>query len=144
MEEYLWVKAIHIIAVIAWMAGLLYLPRLYVYHCGARPGTAASEMLKTMERRLFRFIMTPAMVVAAGFGLALLRLAGSIEGEAYWLHLKLLFVVLLIGVHFLLGRWRKAFERDRNRHSTRFYRMINELPTVLMIVIVIMAVVKPF
>jgi putative membrane protein len=144
MDEYLWVKAVHIIAVIAWMAGLLYLPRLYVYHCGARPGSPASEMLKTMERRLFRAIMTPAMVVATGLGLALLRLAGSIDGEAHWLHLKLVLVVLLLGLHFLLGRWRKDFERDRNRRSTRFYRIVNEVPTVLMIGIVIAVIVKPF
>ena len=140
-DYYLWIKAAHIVAVIAWMAGLLYLPRLFVYHCDAEAGSARSEMLKVMERRLLRAIMTPAMILAFLFGAALIHLVGLQGG---WLHAKLVLVLALAVSHGLMARWRRDFAADRNRRSQRFYRIANEVPTVLMIVIVILAVVKPF
>ncbi|MCH7942366.1 MAG: protoporphyrinogen oxidase HemJ [Proteobacteria bacterium] len=140
-DYFLWIKAGHIIAVIAWMAGLLYLPRLFVYHCDAEAGSARSEMLKVMERRLLRAIMTPAMILAFLFGAALIHLVGLQGG---WLHAKLALVLALAVSHGLMARWRRDFAADRNRRSRRFYRIANEVPTVLMIAIVILAVVKPF
>ena len=141
---YEWLKAFHIIAVIAWMAGKLYLPRLFVYHCDAAPGTPASEMLKTMERRLLRGIVNPAMIATVLFGVALLATPGIVDWSQHWIHVKLALVLLLIVVHGFLARWRKEFEADRNRRSARFYRFVNEVPTILMIAIVILVVVKPF
>lgn len=144
-EAYLWLKAVHIIAVISWMAGLLYLPRLYVYHADAEPGSEFSERLKVMERRLYRAIMTPAMVVSVGLGVALAGVPGVIDwsGDG-WVWVKLACLVLLLGAHGMMGRWRRDFAADRNTRSARFYRFANEAPTVLMIIIVIMAVAKPF
>lgn len=141
---YLWIKALHIVSVIAWMAGMLYLPRLFVYHCDAAPGTAASEMLKVMERRLLRAIINPAMVATFVFGGALLATPGAVDWPEGWIYAKLALVLALTGVHGMLSRWRKDFENDRNRHPARFYRIINEVPTILMIAIVILVVVKPF
>jgi putative membrane protein len=145
MELYSYVKAFHVISIIAWLAGMLYLPRLYVYHAGAAKGSELSETLKVMEGRLLRFIMTPAMIASWVFGLWLifgfdifdLRTAG-------WLHAKLTAVVLLSGIHGMFAAWRRAFAEDRNTRSAGFYRMINEVPTVLMVFIVIMVIVKPF
>jgi putative membrane protein len=126
----------------AWMAGMLYLPRLFVYHCEAAPGSQQSETFKVMERRLLRAIMNPAMVATWALGL---WLAWSSEAwSAGWFRAKLVLVVMLSAVHGLLARWRKDFAADRNRHSAKFYRVVNELPTVLMIGIVILAIVKPF
>jgi putative membrane protein len=141
---YPWTKAFHIVAVIAWMAGMLYLPRLFVYHCGAAPGTPASEMLKVMERRLLRAIINPAMIATVLLGVALLATPGVADWSHGWLHAKLALVGGMIVLHVMLARWRKDFEADRNRRSARFYRIINEVPTILMIAIVILAVVKPF
>lgn len=138
---YLWLKALHIIAVIAWMAGLLYLPRLFVYHADAEPGSELSETLKIMERRLLRAIMNPAMLVALAVGGVLLTYQDFSDG---WLHVKLVCIAGLMVMHLLMGKWRKDFEADRNTRSHKFYRFANEAPTVLMIVIVVMAVVKPF
>lgn len=141
-DSYLWFKALHIISVMAWMAGLFYLPRLYVYHTQASKGSELSETLKVMERRLLRAIMYPAMVSSLIFGILLL-----FEIQAWkqgWLHVKLLSIFGMIVFHFMLARYRIAFLEDRNQKSEKFYRMINEVPTVLMIVIVIMAIVKPF
>jgi putative membrane protein len=139
---YPWIKAIHLIAVMAWMAGMLYLPRLFVYHCEAAPGSQQSETFKVMERRLLRAIMNPAVVATWALGL---WLAWSSEAwSAGWFRAKLVLVVILSAVHGLLARWRKEFAADRNRHSAKFYRVVNELPTVLMIGIVILAIVKPF
>jgi putative membrane protein len=135
-------KALHIVAVIAWMAGLLYLPRLFVYHADAEKGSAQSETFKIMERRLLRGIMNPAMILVWIFGLAT-----AWQGEwwaAHWLHAKLVLVAVLTGVHHVYGRWRKDFEADRNTQPARFYRWWNEVPTVLMIAIVFLAVLKPF
>ena len=140
---YPWTKALHIMAVIAWMAGLLYLPRLFVYHCDTTVGAADSERLKVMERRLLRAIMNPAMVGTWAFGIAMLVLAPAWWADG-WLHAKLTLVVAMTFVHHLFGYWRKSFERDENRRSPRFYRIWNEIPTVFLIGIVFLVVLKPF
>ena len=139
---YEWLKAFHIIAVIAWMAGMLYLPRLFVYHCAADVGSMQSETFKVMERRLLRAIMTPAMIVTWLLGLWLAWRGGFFV--APWLHAKLALVILLSGLHGMMSRFVKDFAADRNRKTTKFYRIFNEIPTVLLIVVVILAVVKPF
>lgn len=141
---YLWIKALHIISVISWMAGLLYLPRLFVYHTDAQPGSELSETLKVMERRLLKYIMNPAMLSSLLFGGLLLLRYDSDEWIQGWLHGKLGLVVLLMGAHMAMGRWRRDFAEDRNTRSRKFYRIANEVPTVLMIGIVILAVAKPF
>jgi putative membrane protein len=141
---YPWIKALHIIAVIAWMAGLLYLPRLFVYHCDVPRGSAESERFKVMERRLLKQIMTPAMIVVWVLGLLLVATPGVLDWSAGWWHVKLLLVILMTGFQGGLSRWRRDFLEDRNTRSQRFYRIANEIPTVLMVVIVIMVVVKPF
>ena len=139
---YLWLKALHIIAVIAWMAGMLYLPRLFVYHAAAKPGSELSETFKTMERRLLNFIMMPAMVTAWIVGIVLV-LQGQWLG-ASWFHAKFAVVLAMTLMHGLFAHWVNEFHLDRNRHSQKFYRAINEIPTVLLIVIVVLATVKPF
>jgi putative membrane protein len=139
---YEWIKALHIVAVIAWMAGMLYLPRLFVYHCEAKAGSSQSETFKLMERRLLKVIINPAMIVT---WLAGLYLAWSGHWlSAGWLHAKLALVLALSGVHGFFARWVKDFAADRNSRSQKFYRIINEVPTVLMVAIVILVVVKPF
>jgi putative membrane protein len=139
---YPWLKALHVIAVIAWMAGIFYLPRLFVYHADAAPGSDKAETFKVMERRLLRAIMNPAMVATWILGI-LVAFAGS-WWSSPWLHAKLVFVLVLSGFHGWLARCRGDFERDANRYSSRTYRIANEVPTLLLIVIVILAVVKPF
>jgi len=141
---YPWIKAFHIVAVVAWMAGLLYLPRLFVYHAEAPVGSAQSETFKVMERRLLRAIMNPAMIAVWILGGLLIASPPSGGFAQGWLHAKLALVVALTGLHHLFGRWRKDFERDANRHSARTYRIANEVPTVILIAIVILVVVKPF
>jgi putative membrane protein len=142
MDYYDWIKAGHIIAVIAWMAGMLYLPRLYVYHAGAKPGSELSETFKVMERRLMRAIINPAMIAAWVFGLLLAYLGHHwMEG---WFHGKVALLILMQIIHAAYAKWRKAFAKDENRHDAKFYRIMNEVPTVLLIGIVILAVVKPF
>jgi putative membrane protein len=139
-----YVKAFHVIAIIAWMAGLLYLPRLFVYHAGAAKGSELSETFKVMERRLLRFITTPAMIAAWVLGLWL-AFSGLIDWRADgWFHAKLALVILLSAFHGLLAKWTKDFADDRNTHSARFYRIANEVPTILMVAIVILVVVRPF
>jgi putative membrane protein len=139
---YLWLKAAHIIAVIAWMAGMLYLPRLFVYHADVPAGSERSAMLKVMERRLLRFIINPAMTVTWVVGLWLAWDAGFFA--AGWLHAKLLLVVALSGLHGYFSTAVRAFAADRNARSARHWRVMNEVPTALMIAIVILVVVKPF
>lgn len=141
---YLWVKALHVISMIAWMAGLLYLPRLFVYHCEVAPGSEASEKYKVMERRLLRAIMNPAMIATYVFGITMIAIDPSLFQQGGWLHAKLLFVLALTVVHMMMARWRKDFEADRNRRPQRFFRIWNEVPTLLMIGIVIFVIVKPF
>jgi putative membrane protein len=144
---YEWIKAFHIIAVIAWMAGMLYLPRLFVYHCAAEKDSVQSETFKVMERRLLRGIINPAMIAAIALGLWLAWLGPDSRYGWFasgWLWAKIALVLGLSAVHGLFARWVKAFAADSNRHSQRFYRFINEVPTVLMIAIVILVVLKPF
>jgi putative membrane protein len=139
---YRYLLALHIIAVISWMAGMLYLPRLFVYHCDAPPGSPQSETFKVMEGRLLRVIVNPAMIATWVLGLWL-AWSGGLFG-AGWLQAKLLLVLLLSAVHGLFARWAKDFAADRNTRPQKLYRIVNEVPTVLMILIVILAVVKPF
>jgi putative membrane protein len=129
---------------VAWMAGLLYLPRLYVYHSMAPIGSDRSETFKVMERRLQRGIMTPAMIATWGFGIMLAATPGIVDWRTGWIWAKLALVIGLTVFHIALTRWRKAFSVDRQAHTTRFFRTINELPTVALIVIVVLVVVKPF
>jgi putative membrane protein len=138
------IKAFHIIAVVAWMAGLLYLPRLFVYHAEAPAGSPMAETFKLMERRLLRGIMNPAMIGAFVFGLMLLSIPGIVDWHAGWIYAKLVLVAALAVFHHLLGTWRKDFAADRNRRPARFYRMVNELPMLALIAIVILVVMKPF
>ena len=142
MNLYLWFKAFHLIAVISWMAGMLYLPRLFVYHASVKPGSEQSETFKTMERRLLRFIMTPAMIVTWLLGIVLV-LQGQWLG-ATWFHIKIGLVLLMTVTHGLFSHWAHDFELDRNPRSPKFYRIANEIPTVILIGIVILATVKPF
>lgn len=142
---YLWLKAFHIIAVISWMAGMLYLPRLFVYHCDAPVGSAQSETFKVMERRLLKAIINPAMIAAWLLGLSLIWLMGwEAFKQSGWLHAKIVLVLAMSGVHGMLVRYVRDFAADRNRKSQKFYRIINEVPTILMILIVVLVVVKPF
>lgn len=141
-DGYLWVKAFHVIAVIAWMAGLLYLPRLFVYHCQAQNGSTQSETFKVMERRLLRAIMNPAMIITWGLGIWMyVSMEMWTDG---WAHAKMTFVVLLTISHMMMARWRRDFENDSNTRPESFFRIANEVPTVLMIGIVIFVIVKPF
>ena len=141
-NAYNWVKAFHLLAVIAWMAGLFYLPRLFVYHADAEVGSDKSETFKVMERRLYTAIMTPAMIAVWLAGLALATSAHL--WTAHWLMAKLVFVIAMTGLHVWLGRRLRDFAEDRNTTPARVYRMINELPTLLLIVIVVLVIVKPF
>ena len=141
---YLWIKALHIVAVIAWMAGMLYLPRLYVYHCSIAPGSAESERFKMMERRLLRAIVNPAMIAVWILGVVLILTPASGGFNQGWLHAKIFLVLCMSAVHGLFSRWRKDFAKDKNTKSEKFFRIWNEVPTVLMIAIVILVVVKPF
>lgn len=143
-HAYLWIKALHVMSLIAWMAGLFYLPRLYIYHCMVPRGSTESERFKVMERRLLKQIMNPAMIATWLFGTLLILTPGAVDWSAGWWHTKLLMVLMMTGFHGACGKWRKLFLEDRNTKSQRFYRFANEVPTVLMIVIVIMVIVKPF
>ncbi len=141
-QYYLWIKALHVISVIAWMSGMFYLPRLFVYHCETVPGSPESERFKVMERRLLRAIINPAMVASWIFGLLLSFIIDAWHQP--WFHVKFLLVLVLSGVHGLNARWVRQFAQDANTHPQKFYRIWNEAPTLLMIGIVILVVVKPF
>jgi putative membrane protein len=141
---YPWIKSLHILAIIAWMAGLLYLPRLFVYHAEAPAGSGQSETFKVMERRLLRGIMNPAMIAAYLFGGLLAATPGIVDWSQLWIWGKLALVAGLTVAHHLLGLWRKEFAEDRNARPARFYRIVNEVPTLLMIGIVFLVVLKPF
>lgn len=143
-DVYLWIKAFHVISVISWMAGLLYLPRLFVYHAGESVDSGASETFKVMERKLLRFIMLPAMIATFVTGTLLIWYLGSAVFQEGWLHAKIALVLGLAASHGAMARWRRAFAEDRNSHSARFFRWMNEVPTILMIAIVVMVVVRPF
>lgn len=141
MDWNLWVKSIHVIAVMSWMAGLLYLPRLFVYHTQAEIGSDKSETFKIMEYKLLKIIMNPAMIASWVFGFWAAYLQNQFLDS--WFHLKLGFVIALTVFHMMLGKWRKDFAADKNIKSEKFYRIINEVPTALMIIIVILVIVKP-
>ncbi|GAC1347398.1 MAG: protoporphyrinogen oxidase HemJ [Acetobacteraceae bacterium] len=142
---YPWTKSLHVIAVIAWMAGIFYLPRLFVYHCGLPRGSAESERFKIMERRLLRQIMAPAMLATWSFGLLLVLTPGIVDWSHFnWWHVKFAAVLLMSGFQGAASKWQRNFLEDRNQKSERFYRLANEVPTVLMVVAVIMVIAKPF
>jgi len=140
---YLYVKALHIIAAVSWMAGLLYLPRLFVYHADTDIGSVRAETFKVMERRLLKAIMNPAMIATFGFGIWMLVLYPTLLSEG-WMHVKIVCVLAMAGCHGVFGRIRRQLENDQTPYSSKAYRIWNEVPTVLLIVIVIMAVVEPF
>ena len=141
---YPWTKAFHIISMVAWMAGMFYLPRLYVYHCELVPGSAESERFKVMEFRLLKQIINPAMIATWTIGILLVLTPGVIDWSWGWWHVKLAAVLLMSGFHGAMSRWRRDFVQDRNTRSHRFYRIANEVPTLLLIVIVIMVIVRPW
>jgi protoporphyrinogen IX oxidase len=141
---YPWIKSAHIISIVAWMAGLFYLPRLFVYHATVPCHSQRAATFKVMERRLQKAIMTPAMLASWAFGLLLAATPGIVDWHRGWIWIKLVLVVGLTAYHLLLGHWRRAFAEDRNAHPPRFFRIANEIPTVALIAIVILVVVKPF
>jgi protoporphyrinogen IX oxidase len=141
---YPWLKALHIVAVVAWMAGLLYLPRLYVYHADVPARSNRAAMLATMERRLLRGIMLPAAIMTYGFGLALAATPGIVDWQRGWIWAKLALVGLLTLFHLVLARWRRDFAAGESPHPSRFFRAINEIPTVILIAVVLLVVLKPF
>lgn len=144
-EYYLTFKALHIISFVSWMAAMLYLPRLFVYHAQAKPGSELSETLKVMELKLHKYIMNPAMILTFLFGVLLIVITGAGgPGTGSWMHAKILLIVLLAGCHGMMSKIRKDFANDKNTRSAKFYKWFNELPTVLMIGIVFLAVLKPF
>lgn len=143
MNTYLLVKSLHIISFIAWMAGMLYLPRLFVYHAGVKPGSEQDQLFQTMERRLLRFIMNPAMIATFIFGFWLIHIIGFTH-LGPWFHAKATCLILLVVIHGLCARWRKEFINGTCKHSPRFFKIINEVPTVMMIAIVFLVVMKPF
>jgi putative membrane protein len=144
MEEYyLLIKALHIISFISWMAGMLYIPRLFVYHVAAEKGGELDETLKIMEHRLLRYIINPAMIATLFFGIILVYILGM-DNLGGWFHLKSLLLFIMFIVHGLIAIYRKDFSKGENKHSAKFFRILNEVPTILMILIVILAVIKPF
>jgi len=143
-ELYPWTKSLHVMSIIAWMAGMLYLPRLYVYHCETQRGSSESERFKVMERRLLKQIINPAMIASWAFGAVLIVTPGIIDWSSGWWRTKFAAVLLMSGFHGALSAWRRAFLEDRNIKAQRFYRIANEVPTVLMAVIVIMVIARPF
>ena len=143
-NNYLLIKALHVISMVAWMAAILYLPRLFVYHTEAKKNSDASEMLKIMEYRLQKFIMNPAMLFTILFGVFLLKTHGVVNWGEKWVYFKFLAVFILLVIHYLLARYRKDFFLDKNKHSAKFYKILNEAPTVLLIIIILLVYLKPF
>ena len=143
MNTYLLFKSLHLIAVISWMAGLLYLPRIFVYHAENNSETKTSEIFKVMEKKLFFYIMTPAMFISWLFGLLLIHSIGFEQLGQIWMILKIIFVLILTFYHFYLGKILNQFKLDKNQHSHKFYRYINEIPTILLILIVFVVIFKP-
>ncbi len=141
---YPWTKAFHVIAMIAWMAGMFYLPRLYVYHCDTAPGSVESERFKVMEWRLLKQIINPAMIATWVFGVMLVLTPGVIDWGSGWWWVKLTAVLGMSGFHGALSKWRRMFMDDRNTKPQRYYRIANEVPTLLLMLIVIMVIVRPF
>jgi putative membrane protein len=139
-----WVKALHVISVIAWIVGMMYLPRLFVYHTAAEKGSIQSETFKVMERRLYRGIIRPAMILTFVFGLAMVFTPGLVDWSQGWPWVKAAAVLLLTAIHGFYGTQIRRFAADQNQRPTRFWRIVNELPFVLVIIIVIMVIVKPF
>jgi len=144
VAAYPWIKSLHVISVISWMAGMLYLPRLFVYHCDAEPGSDKSETFKVMERRLLRAIMNPAMIATYIFGGLMLATPGIVDWGSGWIWVKLAAVVGMTMAHHVFAKWFQAFAADANTRPARTYRLANEVPTVLMIVIVVMIIARPF
>ena len=144
VAAYPWIKSLHIVSVVAWMAGLLYLPRLFVYHAEAKIGSDKAETFKIMERRLLRGIMAPAAILVVFFGALLAATPGVVDWHQGWIWSKLALVTVLIVFHHLLAHWRKVFAADAVPHTARFFRMVNELPMIALIAIVVLVVVKPF
>ena len=143
MNYYLLFKSLHLISVISWMAGLLYLPRIFVYHAENSHDRKISEVFKTMEKKLYFYIMTPAMILSWIFGLLLIHSIGFQQLGQTWMVLKIIFVILLTLYHFYLGKTLNQFKFDQNTHSHKFYRLINEIPTILLILIVFVVIFKP-
>jgi putative membrane protein len=141
---YPWVKSLHVIAIIAWMAALLYLPRLFVYHCEVAPGSGESERFKVMEYRLSRYIASPSSIAAWLFGILLVLTPGVVDWASGWWHLKMLGILAMTGVHHAMMARRRDFLQDRNRRPQRYFRIMNEVPTVAMVVIVVMVIARPF
>ena len=144
INNYSLIKAFHVIFMVAWMAGILYLPRLFVYHTTAKKKSETSEMLKIMEYKLQKFIMNPAMVLTIFFGFLLLKTDGVINWSENWLYFKLLVVFLMLIVHYLLSKYRIDFYMDKNNRSKKFYKILNEIPTILLILIMLLVYLKPF
>jgi putative membrane protein len=141
---YPWLKAGHVISMVAWMAGMFYLPRLFVYHCQVPRGSVESERFKLMERRLLKQIINPAMIATFVFGILLILTPGVIDWSAGWWHVKLTGIVLMSAVHGILARRRRDFLHDRNIRPARYFRILNEVPTLLLVIIVVMVIVRPF
>ena len=144
VNNYSLIKAFHVISMVAWMATLLYLPRLFVYHTTVKKNSESSEMLKIMEYRLEKFIMNPAMLLTILFGVFLLRTEGVVNWNEKWIYFKLSAVVLMLVLHYLLMGYRKGFFLDKNKHSKKFYKIFNEVPMILLIIIVLLVYLKPF
>ena len=142
-DYYDWFKALHIIFVLSWMAAMFYLPRLFVYHTKVKVGSEQDKMFQTMERKLLRLIMNPSMIGTYVFGLITAHIYGF-SALGIWFHIKMLAIIVLTILHGLMARWRKDFEKGKNVHTEKFYRILNEVPVIAMVVAVIMVVVKPF
>ena len=144
IDNYSLIKAFHVISMVSWMAALLYLPRLFVYHTTVKKNSDTSEMLKIMEHRLQKYIMNPAMLLTLLFGIFLLKTDGVVNWSEKWIYFKFLAVFLLLLVHYLLAKYRKDFFLNKNSHSKRFYKTLNEVPTILLILIILLVYLKPF